>query len=67
MSEGSSVDLRLPIGMLFVLLAVVLVGHGVATRDDAAMYERSTGVNINLVWGGVMGVFGGVMLGLAKR
>lgn len=67
MSGGAGMDLRLPIGGLFVVLGVILGAYGIMTNGDTAMYERSAGVNINLVWGGVMLVFGALFLALAQR
>jgi hypothetical protein len=58
-------DLRFPIGLLFSFYGVLLVGFGAVS--DAKIYERSLGININLVWGGVMLVFGLAMLWLAWR
>ena len=66
MSGAGGLDIRLPIGGLFVLLGLILVGYGVATHADAAEYARSMSVNINLWWGLVMLVFGGLMLLLAR-
>lgn len=60
-------DLRTPIGALFVALGALLLGFGVISNGDTVLYERSTNLNINLVWGGVMLVFGVVFLGLARR
>ncbi|MCZ8203939.1 hypothetical protein [Gemmatimonas sp.] len=67
MSGGAAMDLRLPIGGLFVVLGVILGAYGIMTNGDTAMYERSAGVNINLVWGGVMLAFGALFLALAQR
>jgi hypothetical protein len=67
MSGAGGLDIRLPIGGLFVLLGLILGGYGVATNSDAAQYERSMSVNINLWWGLVMLVFGGLMLLLARN
>jgi hypothetical protein len=67
MSAPVEMDLRLPIGGLFVMLGVLVGGYGVATNGDAAHYEQSLGVNINLWWGLVMLVFGAVLLLLAFR
>jgi hypothetical protein len=60
-------DIRLPIGMMFTLLGLLLCVYGLATGSDAAMYQSSLGLNINLIWGAVLFVFGAVMLGLALR
>jgi len=67
MSGGAGMDLRLPIGGLFVVLGVILGIFGVMTNGDVAMYERSGGMNINLIWGGVMLGFGALFLVLAQR
>jgi len=53
-------DLRLPIGIMFSLYGAMLVIYGLIS--DNAIYERSLGININLVWGTVMLVFGVFML-----
>jgi hypothetical protein len=58
-------DLRWPIGIMFFLLGLLLVGTGVATSADTAMYQRSLGININLYWGLFLTVFGAVMMGMA--
>lgn len=54
-------DLRKPIGIFFLILGLILVGHGCLTYG-AAMYAKSLGININLVWGAVLVVFGLLML-----
>jgi hypothetical protein len=53
-------DLRFPIGILFTALALVLIGYGIVS--DPAIYVRSLGVNVNLVWGCVLLLFGLAML-----
>lgn len=58
-------DIRWPIGLLFVIFGVLLAGFGLAS--DATLYQRSLGVNVNLWWGAVMMAFGAVMLILAVR
>lgn len=67
MSGGAGMDLRLPIGGLFVVLGVILGIFGVMTNGDTVMYERSGGMNINLIWGAVMLAFGALFLVLAQR
>jgi len=54
-------DLRNPIGIFFLILGVILVGHGLLTYGSE-MYAKSLGININLIWGGVLVVFGLLML-----
>lgn len=60
-------DIRIPIGGLFVLLGLVLTVYGIITQSDAQLYARAEGIDINLWWGGVMMVFGGVMLFYGTR
>ena len=67
MTSMMQLDLHVPIGGLFTVLGVLVGGYGIATRGDPALYARSLSVNINLVWGIVMIVFGVVMLGVAWR
>src|SRR5262245_51121082 len=67
MSGAIGLDLRYPIGGLFVVLGTILAGYGLATSGNAAMYERSTSINLNLWWGVVMVVFGAFFLALAAR
>jgi protein-S-isoprenylcysteine O-methyltransferase Ste14 len=58
-------DVRWPMGAMFVLLGAVLVVTGLMA--PAAANERSLGVNITLWWGLVMLLLGAAMLGLAAR
>jgi len=57
-------DLRLPIGWMFTVIGLLLVGYGLLA--DRAIYARSLGVNVNLWWGLVLFVFGVIMLALAR-
>lgn len=57
-------DLRLPIGALFTALGLVLVIYG--ATSDPAIYARSLGINVNLVWGCVLLVFGLAMLAASR-
>ena len=59
------IDIRTPVGLMFAAVGLLLVVSGLTA--DAAMFQRSLGVNINLWWGLVMAAFGGFMLWLAKR
>ena len=60
-------DLRWPIGLMFSLIGALLVIYGLITSSNTELYARSLGLNINLVWGLVLLVFGGTMLFLAWR
>ena len=60
-----NLDLRLPIGLMFGIFGVILTVYGLVS--DKTIYERSLGINVNLLWGLVLLVFGGVMLGFALR
>jgi len=55
-------DIRFPIGLLFVILGFILAVFGLFTMNDAELYARSLGRNINLWTGILMLVFGGFML-----
>lgn len=56
------VDIRIPIGLLFAILGLILTIFGLATLGDSQIYIRSLGVNINLWTGILMLVFGSSML-----
>lgn len=57
-------DLRWPIGLMFSLLGVMLTITGLTVGSKA---EVSLGININLIWGVVLLVFGAFMLIMAWR
>jgi multisubunit Na+/H+ antiporter MnhG subunit len=58
-------DIRIPIGSLFVILGALLAGYGLVSSP--AIYQRSLGINVNLWWGAALLVFGFAMLALAWR
>jgi len=60
-----NLDLRLPIGLMFSIFGVMLTAYGLLS--DAAIYDRSLGINVNLWWGVVLLAFGLVMLWFALR
>ncbi len=47
-------------------LVIPLAVYGLLTAGNAALYQRSLGININLWWGVVMLVFGILLLLLAR-
>ncbi|MCE5187133.1 MAG: hypothetical protein LLF76_13515 [Planctomycetaceae bacterium] len=59
-------DIRWPIGLMFSLIGIILVVYGAITGKDAEMYQRSLGLNINLIWGALLLLFGLFMLVSAK-
>jgi hypothetical protein len=58
-------DIRIPIGLLFSIIGVVLVVFG--CLSDPAIYARSLGINVNFWWGLAQLAFGLGMLALARR
>jgi len=60
-------DIRWPIGLMFSLVGLLLTVFGFATKGDAEMYKRSLDININLIWGVILLLFGAVMLVMAMR
>jgi len=59
-------DVRIPMGLLFLLLGIILVIYGF-TSDPAIYQQHSLGQNVNLVWGSVFAVFGAFLLVLSRR
>jgi len=56
-------DIRWPIGFMFSLIGVLLMGFGAANSADS----QRLGMNINLIWGAILLVFGVLMLLGAAR
>ncbi len=59
------VDIRIPIGLMFTIIGLLLAIFGLL--GDASIYQRSLGINVNLIWGGVLTLFGIVMLLLGRK
>ena len=55
-------DIKIPIGLMFTLLGLILTILGLVSMNNTEMYEQSLGYNINLISGLVMLVFGCFML-----
>jgi hypothetical protein len=66
-NQAMQLDVRLPIGVMFVIIGLLLTVYGLFTWSDAAMYQRSLGYNVNFWWGLFLTAFGAVMLFLARR
>ena len=60
-------DIRIPMGLMFTIIGVILAGYGLLTWSDAELYKLSLGYNVNFWWGLVLSAFGGVMLYFARR
>ncbi|MBV8781373.1 MAG: hypothetical protein JO353_08245 [Phycisphaerae bacterium] len=61
-----STDIRLPMGLMFTILGVILTFYGAVTSHSPAL-AQSLGINVDLWWGMVILLFGLSMLGLAWR
>ena len=51
-------DIRWPIGLMFTLIGALLTAFGALN----AAGSQALGININLIWGAVLLVFGAAML-----
>jgi len=58
-------DVRLPAGVMLTAIGVLLAGYG--ALGDPSIYQRSLGINVNLVWGVVLALAGFGLLALASR
>jgi hypothetical protein len=61
-----NLDLRIPMGLMFSIVGAILTIYGLVTQGSP-IYEKSVGMNINLIWGLVMLVFGVTMFLLGRR
>jgi len=59
-------DIRIPLGLIFLITGGMMTVYGLFTRHSA-IYERSMGVNVNLIWGVVMLIFGLIMFIAGRR
>ncbi len=55
-------DIKIPIGLMFGILGIILTILGFVTNGDAEIYKPSLGHNINLWSGLFMILFGAFML-----
>ena len=61
------VDIRIPIGLMFTIIGVIISILGIFTSSDTVMYQKSLGIIVNLIMGVLILVFGLVMLFFAFR
>ena len=59
-------DLRIPLGLMFLSIGALMLGYGALTWHSP-IYVQSLGLNMNVLWGSVMVLFGGLMFFLARR
>ncbi len=55
-------DIRYPIGLMFSLIGILLTAYGVLKSSAATIQVAGSNVNIDLIWGIVLVVFGAGML-----
>ncbi len=60
-------DIRIPLGLIFLLIGSLMSVYGFITRNAADIYEKSMGINLNLTWGVIMFVFGLIMFVVGRR
>ena len=61
------VDIRIPIGLMFSIVGVLITGFGLFTISNTEMYHKSLGINVNIIMGVLMLIFGLVFLFFAFR
>ena len=59
-------DIRIPLGLIFLILGGIMSLFGLVTRHSA-IYEKSLDVNLNLGWGLVLFLFGSMMFFIGRR
>jgi len=59
-------DIKIPIGLLFTIIGLLMLIYGIFTYGNTALYEKSLNININLWSGSLMLVFGVLMLVFSK-
>jgi hypothetical protein len=65
MGGGTGMDIRLPMGLMFSIIGLIIAVYGFATKGDAMYDQHSLGLNVNLCWGSAMLLFGLAMLALS--
>ena len=60
-------DIRWPIGLMFSLIGLLLTGFGAIKSSESTTKIAGQEININLVWGLVLLVFGVLMVFFAYR
>jgi hypothetical protein len=55
-------DIRWPIGLMFTFIGALLSLYGLANRAGSVSEAGGSEININLIWGVVLLIFGILML-----
>jgi hypothetical protein len=50
---------------MFTIIGLLLASYGLL--GDASIYQRSLGINVNLIWGALLTVFGIIMLLMGRK
>jgi hypothetical protein len=58
-------DIRQPMGWFFVIVGALLIGYGLFAHPPAGAARAA--LTIDAWWGGVLLLFGALMLALARR
>ena len=58
-------DLRLPLGLIFTIYGIILIGTGLTSTPE--MIQQTLGQNITLGWGVVQLLFELAMLFLSRK
>ena len=62
-----NLDLRIPMGLMFSFVGIILAAYGAATNTQSALYAKSLGINVNLWWGIILLIFGQIMFHMGRR
>jgi len=65
--KNMGLDIRIPIGLIFTIFGLIISIYGLFTNSNTEMYAKSLSININLIMGLFMLVFGTFMLVLARK
>ena len=60
-------DIRIPLGLIFLIIGGIMSLYGLITRHAADIYDKSMGINLNLTWGLIMFTFGLIMYLVGRR
>jgi multisubunit Na+/H+ antiporter MnhB subunit len=52
---------------MFTIVGIIITIFGFITNSDSEMYQKSLNINVNIIMGLIMLVFGGIMLYFAAR